>query len=342
MGFIGDPTLWSTGVSTASDPRWGDGWVLQSRLARARGDLESATRCAERAEKGAREHGWLNTRATLFLEMGEVSLEHGLQAQAAEWLQQGLEQAASIGDAVLCAHFHRARGMCHFMAGERAEAETSWRRALDFFGAAPREGLGRGRCHLGLARLYRQRGELEEAARHNRLGREEFRRIGARNAVAGADNQLGEISRQRGALDEAATHYAEALAVWEAMGAGNAVYAQANLAVVRMLRGDHVDARRRMGQALQVFDRRKQWAMAASAHAALLLCAAHAADWLAFDRHAQRVMELVEDTGFCDADTARWLDEAAEVASYSRSAKARRARALADEQWARLGGRPSA
>ncbi|MCA9539861.1 MAG: AAA family ATPase, partial [Myxococcales bacterium] len=292
------------GELPASDTNWGEGWLLHSRLARMLGQPDEAAQFAERAQIGARTHGWQRLQGATLLEQGVLNKEQGQLGQAEALLRGALTRAGD--DESLRARCNEELGIIQLRGGHRDRAAEFFESARASF-AASGDAFGTGRCEFGLSRVRMQAGQISVARAHLDEARLAFQSAGARNALAATRNMDGECARLEGDLTAAAEHYRAALQLWDSMGAANAEYARVNLGLTLVEAGRCEEARPLLDVARARFLAQQRWAALAPCHAALVVVNAHAGDWAAFDHHLSETTRLLDEMQLADVDASRLI-----------------------------------
>ncbi len=328
---------WRATVAVVADPdpRWGQGWLLESRLTRLRGRADDAEVIAEKALAAAERFGWSSERAGAMLELGIIARTSGRVADS-ERLLRAAGQA--VGDDVaLRAACAEELGVSLLRQGKRERGVAALEAAREAYRAVG-DPLGLGRSLFNLARARLQAGAADEAQRYVQAAREAFESGGARGAMASCRLLDGELARQQGDLEAAAEHYRAALKLWESLGAANAPYARLNLGFT-LVAADRIDeAWQPLESALRAFARSGIKVAEAAARAGLLPIAAAHGDWMAFDEQLDALEMLLAQSDLSDTDAARMCEAGVRRAlAADDRGRAGRAAALAVDLWGRLG-----
>jgi tetratricopeptide (TPR) repeat protein len=323
------------------DPRRGEAWVVQSQLARMRGDTLAAHEWAARAvaRSGApRAAGaWAPVRARALRELGRLAWYLGRADAAWHHLSESEGLAVVHGDRALLARVRRDMGEVLLDQGEPERAETSFELALDGH-TATGDDAGAASALLGLGYASRYRGRMDEAASRIEQARARYARAGSRHGVAGCWNALGEIARLQGDRALAERLYMRSRDAFAALGSGEAVTAELNLGLVQVEQHRFVDARRTLGTAQATYEARGLRAMQGVVHLCLAACAAGLDDGPGAGWHLEHGASLVHDAGFVDPDTARVLDLTGGLLQrLGQVTLAKRAWDLSATQWEALG-----
>ncbi len=316
----------------ASDPSWGQHFVLACRAARYQGDYDRASEQVALAKDGLRRHGWPQVSAEIWLESGDLLKTRGLTKQGLE----ALERAASTAtDPALAALARERRALALVSVSRLEDAEAGFADA-DARYQALGDLAGVGRCALGRANAAVRQGELDRARELAAEATEAFSAVGALNSLGACANLRGEVARKAGDLETAEAAYAEALRTFAEIGSVNMVVVRGNLGLIRMERGRHAEAKGVLEEVLRTFEARGQWEQAAVAHAYLLACAAALQEGAVFDLHAGALEPLLRKTQIASAEILRVIEGAVPQLEGPR---AERAEALAAAQREALKGR---
>ncbi len=322
-------------ILPGTDPRWGRGWLLESRLTRMQARTEEAERAAARALAAALRHGWISERAAALLEQGVLARHTGRVADSERLLRAAVQVVGD--DTALRAACGEELGLTLLRQGERDRAAAALETARVAY-AAVDDPLGLGRSLFGLARAHLQAGEADAARRRNEAARAAFQAGGARGAEATCRIMDGELARQAGDLEAAAEHYRAALKLFESIGAANATYARLNLGFTLLEADRFTEAWAPLEAALTELGAHGARVAQAAARAGLLPIAAASGDWQSFDTHRAALAALLESSDLSDVDTARLSEKGARQALKAGDApRARQAAALAIELWTRMG-----
>ncbi|RAL22208.1 hypothetical protein DL240_10160 [Lujinxingia litoralis] len=317
----------------ADDLRRAQGWLERAKLLIRQDELSDADEVLQRAaEVGeARQEvrlvGWaMQLRADVANRRGQIP--EGLTF---------LERAEAIFDAdddlLGQARTTQTRAELRYWAGEYYEAEQHFRRARQLFRRAGEE-LELARVEMALGALYTTLGNSERATAMLLHAREVFERHGDVGEVASALNNLGEVHRQGGNFYQAERAYLESLAMLERIGITDDLVILVNLGMVRLVQNHVDDAAPLFRKVLSLLQGSQRDGYLAFAHLANLPAAAHHGRWDEWDHHLSQGMELLESTGFVDADLAVITRDAGERALLAgQPARARHALLIARSQW---------
>ena len=167
---------------------------------------------------------------------------------------------------------------------------------------------------MGLCEAARKARNYEHAREYLRRARACWEVQGSRWGIASALNNLADIERLEGKLDAAEQGYREAATRFEHLGLGATSIAHLNLALTLV-------GRRRFGEAralLEAYiDNLPPTLRSGHAFAHMVFLPVVAAEkrWSAFDRHAQRGLDLLEELGLVEQDAAEMLETAGLLAA---------------------------
>ena len=323
----------------ASHPAAVRGRVLQSRIARVKGDLpraEELARSAVEALRGATGEGAAVFRDAL-VELGNCRVHRGELAGAREDLETALRLAQRQGAGHVIALCRRQLSYVRLSEGELAAAT---REARESVFAAEEQGDSAEVAHgyQILSRCVLLQGRREEAAFLIEEARVRFERAGARWGVATTLNSQGEIARESGEAQRAERAYREAAARYKEIGSKDAVFPNVNLGLLL------VD-QRRWRDALDILlplraelGRQRRRAMEAAASIALLAPLAAFGRWEEFDQEFSLATRLLAETGFMEPDLASKAELGGRIAAeHGAQERAARAYGVARVQWMGLG-----
>ncbi|MFZ5479347.1 MAG: tetratricopeptide repeat protein [Myxococcota bacterium] len=322
------------------DPRRGELWTYQARVAVQVGDGDRAEALAARIIEHAERAGgskWTRMAGRAMRARARVLNAAGESIEAIAWLRRSQDALERGGDAAGVLTGLVELGKVLMDAGDHAAAAATWRLAAE---ECERMGdaINLGFCHAGLGNIAMQAGRYDDAASHFEIARGRFGWAGSRVRLVDSLVNAGEIARFRGRLDEAEACYRDARAQAAAAGSWLEIVAELNLGMVLVMRGRHDEARRLLEGCLPRTVRLRRVVLTALNHAALLPCVAAARDWLAWDEHHRALVEVMDGKHVVDADIALAAGLGGDVArAAGKWARARDAWAVARDQWAALG-----
>ncbi|MCB9535406.1 MAG: protein kinase [Myxococcales bacterium] len=324
------------------DPRAGVALWLRAGVALGRGAFAEAGRYAERLERLAVQHGWRALEAEALLQRSRVDFDEARFADGHRHVERALARLPAEARPALRGELLRSAGNILLAQGQLREADVLIAQAQD---ALERVGqvAQAARCEKTRATIARQDGRLDDAARYLDRARDEMYRLGLRLAEGDTLHGAAELARLRGDLDAAERDYRAAHALYEAVGSSYTIITQINLGLVLIERGRHVEAGEVLGRCLAVARRERRTIIEIVVQLFLLPSLAVAGDWATFDRWLADAHAFLEARRICELDQARMAAEAARLcAERGQPARARRAWALAADQYRMLGRGPDA
>ena len=322
---------------SATDSRWGHGWVERAIVHRRKGEDEQAEQWAKLAAGHAEEAGWtdvlphaLNARALVALQRGDLDHARTLYAAAlAQFEASGDEDGAA--ECLLGMAFEAQR------RGDRARIAEFGERARARFAAVGN--LGRESTALRVVATGAvQRGEPDVAAAIYERAFALAERAGNRLAAAACVIGLGDTALERGNEPEAEGHYRRAVERLEAIGSGQLTHARLNLGLVLVRTGRDEEARPLLDEAVATFERARHRVELACARVLRLPGAAARGDWAAWDADFTAAGAELDAIEFLEAELGRVFELAAQrarAAGVRGRAEAADRRALG--QWTGLG-----
>jgi len=317
----------------AADARWGMGWILRARIHLHRGELEEVFHWAGRAAAESGPESVAILSEALRLE-GDAARRRGDLDRAASLYQRCIAlpdnphgSAASLWG---LADVARQRGRT---AESRALFDRSF---LLYRDIGDQHGLA---DHtLGHADLARQRRDLDAAEDLYRQARDRFMALGNRYGVSRGLNGLGDVARMRGDLQAARQDYARSLALLDELRSADAVFPRLNLALSHLAESRFRNAQEILEENREILERRSWGGLLAAVHLGLLVCAAHARDWRAWDEHLELGQATLTTSAAFDPDLADCADHAGRLLEKAgQEARAAKAYAIAAAQWEGLG-----
>jgi tetratricopeptide (TPR) repeat protein len=331
-----DAAMAATGVA-ASDPAWGEGWLLRHDLARRQGRLAESIAVLDRAERAADDFGWINVRIRALVFRARAARWRG-DAKAAFALALGAEaRSRDAGDRRWIGQARVELAIAAKAVGELEDAALWIRRARPEFEATADLG-GLARCYQVLGQVLKQAGRHREAAVKLEQAERVFEGAGQRLGMALSMNSRADVLRFSGDLEGATMLYRRARGLLRTVGAWEWVYPELNLAHVQIARGELSDAEEVLESLMAEFERLGNRAVLADLHMGLALCAADTGRWIAWDDHLREAWSQLAATSWADEDTARLADLAGERALRAgEPVRALDAFSLARGQWRALG-----
>jgi eukaryotic-like serine/threonine-protein kinase len=325
--------LLATVADGRPDVRVCEGWVLQSCMHRHRGELGEAEGWIEQALKAATRHGWREQLGRALMENGYLRSQRGGMEDARENFAGALALFEEVDAAQAMADAMLGLGGVAYRQGDRDGAHTWYEDARARFERLGVE-VGLARCCRGLAEVAQSRGEYDDALALYRRAMDLHEHHGNRFLWLTTLNGVAELNRLQGRFDEAEAEYRRILETLESMGSLEVNVMRINIALTRLGAGDYAVAQGMFAQVLSAVEEAGQEALAAGVHAGLLACAAAMGDWPAFDAHLRHTTALHHSSRSADADDARSVDLAAELArTAGQTGRAGSAEALAAILW---------
>lgn len=315
-------------------PHWPETGLRWSAVRLSAGDVRRAVRQARRA---VRQASRINDPALLvraLLELGRA--QHAADGPETAWpaFARALGRLPQLDDLTLATRLRSMAGWCLVEQGRYEAAERTLAVALSALRQVDLPRL-RGDVLRNLADMARRRGQLDRAEKFNTRAARAYYRAGARRSLARAALIQGDIERYRGKLDEAAARYREAGRMLRAVGSTDAALADINQGLLLIELEQYREAQAVLEEAAGIAGEHRM--MAALASVCLLPCAAWLGDWLAWDRHWQRV-EPIRQGQIADPDVASVARLAARLAAAAgEEERAEQARGLAIAQLEALG-----
>ena len=320
-----------------SDARVCEGRILRSCMHRHQAELDEAEHWIVRAEKSATRNGWRALLGRALMEHGYLCSQRGQMEDARTHFAGALALFEEVDDSWAMADAMLGLGGVAYRQGDRDAAEAWYVDAHDRFEAAGAE-PGVARCCRGLAEVAQSRGNYEEALALYRRAMDLHEHHGNRFLWLTTLNGVAELERLQGRFATAEAEYRRILETLESMGSLEVNVIRINIALTRLGAGDFPVAQGMFAQVLQAVEAAGQEALAAGVHAGLLACAAAMADWPAFDAHLRHTTALHHKSRSADADDARSIDLAAQLArDRGQDDRATAAQSLATILWKILG-----
>lgn len=199
----------------AADRRWGEGWLMQARVARRRGDRERARLATAQLVAGAAAHGWDDLHCQGLREASRLSVAAGRFRQARDEARAALDLARRRGEALPLAWCRRDLGLLVLAAGGRLrQTDPLLAAAQDQFEAAG-EGFGAATCMRARGELRLRENHPKDAQVHLLAARKAFRRSLRVQEPAHSQVGLGDVARLLGNRAEARRWYGAARARFE-------------------------------------------------------------------------------------------------------------------------------
>jgi tetratricopeptide (TPR) repeat protein len=318
-------------------PLWGLGYVQLVRVAMMERDNDAAERWTARIAAMGGRPGWAEVHAeSLVYEARRYRLRG--RGDEGPYIARALEAARAIGNPRIQALAHREAGERHIAVGELEPARKELHAARALLESFGEDVASIAATFAREANVARQMGDLPGALALLDAGLPYLEHPGSSFVRATFRIERGEIARSQGDLDLAQKAYEEAWRNLAALELPDARYAEFNLGLVALARGDAERAR----EAFE--DLRPQADELEEGLFSIVLACASAATWSALGewteaRGAVRSARTHFDaTGAVDVDCAELMEQAAHRASATNHrAVAKEARALAREMWVAMG-----
>jgi serine/threonine protein kinase/tetratricopeptide (TPR) repeat protein len=313
-----------------------EGWLLWAHSCRAEGRLEEALDWAQKVITQGKLLKSDTMLAEALLISERVARFRGEAARAWRRSREAERLAATLPDPSLLGMVMREQGWILIGRGNLEGAEEKFRLAISIF-----EGLEApvklGACYSALAVCNIQAAQFDIARSNVKKCLELVRKGGSRTQAALALSTLGDIERMHGGdLDKAEELYRSSVHMLSAAGYGHIAYAEMNLGLVLVDRGNFAEAESFFESALESLLSQDVQAGVGVAHAMLSPCAAARSDFEAFDAHLDVAEERLGS--MFDADVANPMKIAGDLAAAAgESARAKRAYELSLAQWKGLG-----
>lgn len=189
------------------DPRWGEGWLMQARVARRRGDAERAASCTRRLLEAAATHGWHDTHCQALREASRLAELAGHYREARKHARTAADIARRLGEAVPLAWCRRDLGLLLMGAGARlTRIDPLLAAAQDVF-SSEGEGFGAATCMRARGEIRLRENHPRDAAIHLHAARGAFRKSLRVQEPAHSQVGLGDVARLLGHRAEARRWY---------------------------------------------------------------------------------------------------------------------------------------
>jgi len=318
-----------------SDPTWGEGQLLELRMARLQVDRAGIELWGDKLLASAERYSWTRLECLALVERASADRKLGAIDEAFERLARVERLCALEPDSEALGLAAQIRGVMLTQMGELSRARGQLRRALTLLSNDPIYVV---QCTHLLALVARYEGRTEQARKLVLRALEVAQSRGIRYLMPMCKLGLGEDARLAGDPVEAERWYREAAAGFESIGSTDAVTARLNIGLALMEQQRWPEARPLLDAARADYEEQGHRSYLAAAHVALLPCAAHDEDWPAFEHHLLSGKVLIEETSFTDYDIPRYCGQAAQMAEDAQQLfHAMRCWALCAREWQRLG-----
>lgn len=222
----------------SDDRRWGEGWLMEARVARRRGDRDRAQRCTHALVERSRRHGWDDLLCQGLREASRLSVQAGRYRRARSQARDALDIARRRGEALPLAWCRRDLGLLVLAAGGRLRKVDPLLAAAQVAFEAEGEGFGAATCMRARGELRLRENHLKDAHVHLAAARRAFRRSLRVQEPAHSQVGLGDVARLLGNRAEARRWYRAARERFDEIGHPGPPRLAAHLAVVHVDLGD--------------------------------------------------------------------------------------------------------
>jgi tetratricopeptide (TPR) repeat protein len=271
-----------------------------TRMANVRG----AGPFVDQAEAAARAHGHDDLLAEALVARAWTAQMAGRAAEGIAVFEEARARFAALGDRRGVARCDQGLAELLQHSSRLAEARPRFEAALEGY-AASGDRPAHAMCRMELANLMMLMLGGDRAAGVALMieAERELAAVGDRIGTARAAIFLGHSERiLEKRLAPAEALYTRAASIYEAVGSADGAVACANLAVVRLLRGDSAGATALLEQAHRSFEAGAREGYLVFSHVFLLPCRAEARDWARFDAHCAAAEAVLTRSGFADDD----------------------------------------
>lgn len=317
----------------AADPEWGRGWLVAAEAHLRLGDVARARELVEEASAAAKARDWPRVAVEADLRRGMLEDRAGHAERAHALIRDALTRAEAVGDARLAGQAREHLAMVAMRVGDYGEAE---RLVLGALAGYERVGQRHGvaNCLMIAGVIAIKRGDAAAARPPLESLLAVATELGIRTNQGHAHTNLGEVCRLEGDLDAAERHYAAASEILGRSGSLHALFPRLNRALVQVDLGRTEDA---VAELLTIGDElaaRDRAMLEATVRLALLRCWSARQDLDRWDACCDRASDLLAATDELDREVAELAEKAGLAIA---GARRRRALALAEDHWRRLG-----
>ena len=328
MGWIERLAGTLEAVAAPDDPRHARQIALRASVLLEQGALIDAARCAQEGRQRIGEHPEL-TRI-----LGVVAFRQGRRRKAVQLLTHARDTFADLGDAAGAGRCGYAQGMVQRSVGDHAGAANALLWAQGLLKDDP---VWLARCTYALGEVAVLREELGEGERHFQEALELYTQLRMRAGRGRALAGLADVARLQGKLDLAERRLGEGLALLESTRSSWRIAARLKLVLVLLARRSWAEALPHLRLAHQRLRAEEQLGSLVTVQALSALASAGLGQKVHFEAAIAEVERLMHATWIADPDTARALDEAAELAHKRGWRGSAQAEELARRQWVALG-----
>jgi tetratricopeptide (TPR) repeat protein len=304
--------------------------MLQGRYAEAE-DLGHAVIATARAR------GWSKILLRALRDVAVAAGKRGALREAEVYAREATQVARSTGDEAEIGWATKTQADVLRLRGDVAAARRAYEEAVRHFeGSGDRVGLAD--VLGGLAATHRVEGRWDRVAQRAREAIGLYDAMGSRFGSAAMLNLLGEAMRATGDAPGADDCYRSAEERLSAVGSPDWVVPRANRAQVSIESGDYATARKLLEPAIKAAAANRRRGVEGLMAAILMPCVAADPDEGVWLETLHRAQQCLAETHLTDADVARSLGLAAEMAlAADLPHRAIAAFAMALEQWTALG-----
>jgi tetratricopeptide (TPR) repeat protein len=334
-------TVWMRALVEAGVPEqnflWGPGYIQRIRVAMMERDNDAAERWTARIRAMADRPGWTDASAeSLVYEARRYRLRG--RGDELPHIAKALEAALATGNPRILALAHREMGERHIAVGELVDARRELHAARALLESFGEDVASIAATFVREANIARQTGDLEGALALLEAGAPYLERDGSSFLRATAMIERGEIARSQGDLDVARRVYEEAWRALQALELKDAHYAEFNLGLVALARGDAERARKAFEDVRPHADELEEGLFTTVLACASAASAAALGEWADLRTSVKQARSLFDETRSVDSDCAELMESAARTAAHGgHHAVAKDARVLAKEMWLALG-----
>ncbi|MCB9687861.1 MAG: protein kinase [Alphaproteobacteria bacterium] len=283
--------------------------LLEGQLLLLQGRYDLADRLSARLEKAARRHGWEDVLPRSLRMGGRANMVLGEREHALDLLDEAERLFEQRGERDSSADCWGAIGDVLTQLGRLDDAEQAY-----VFAERAADARVRVAARLGLARLAKRRGDVEQALAWL-LPEDDLKQGILRGQLAPMENERGEILRAQGRNEEAERTYERAAGLYRAFGNPRAAYPLLNLGLLQVQRGEWQGARDAMEGLMRDLAGTEQPQLTCFARGVLLPALAGLGDVDSFAAQARALLDYLTQTPLREPDLARLLDQAAELAT---------------------------
>jgi eukaryotic-like serine/threonine-protein kinase len=318
-------------------PLWGLGYVQRIRVAMMERDNDEADRWTARIRAMGDRPSWAEVSAEALVYEARRYRLRG-RGDEGPYIARALEAARAIDNPRILALAHREAGERHIAVGELDDARRELHAARALLESFGEDVASIAATFVREANVTRQMGDLQGSLALLEAGAPYLERDGSSFLRATALIERGEIARSQGDLDVAQKVYEEAWRNLAALELKDAHYAEFNLGLVALARGDAERARKAFEDVRPHADELEEGLFSIVLACASAATAAALGEWDDVRDSAKSARALFDATGAFDIDCAELMEQAARTAEGAgHRGVAKDARELATEMWLALG-----